>query len=152
MADNFIHFVDFGSAKVRNVTGWSNATDEKCFPAFLDIVRQVREGAVAKLRDDATFFDTKPYMLSANVGATPPKYVIRRASDLGNFCVEEYLSKSNQLKGVRPVFADIGVPADQEFRLEGADWGISTQMGYTMIGNPEVKTTLVKLIQEAATR
>jgi hypothetical protein len=152
MADNFIYFVDFESAKVKGVTGWSNTTDERCFPAFLDIMRQVREAAVKKLLSQQDFFDQKPYLLSANAGTTPPKYLIRRASDLGNFCVEEYLSRSGKLAGIRPVLADIGVPADQEFRLEGADWGISTQMGYTLALNPEVKNTLIKLIQESANR
>lgn len=93
--------------------------EEPALPALVDVMRQAREATGAKLAADPQFFAQQPFLQAINAGRATP-YEVRKATDLNEILMEEYLAKNKHHSETDAVFALIGVPLTQSQRLYAA--------------------------------
>jgi hypothetical protein len=121
------------------------AAKEFAIPAMVDVLRQVRNGAKAKMAIDPLHFDSHPMIVAA---AKP--YQIRKPSDLGDFVVEEImLSLVDRYADLKDLFTSIDVPRTQAYRLNTLTLGILTTVGQTMLTSSDAKANMVATIKAA---
>jgi hypothetical protein len=119
------------------------ATREFAIPAMVDVLKQVRNGAKAKMTADPLHFDSHPMIMAAK-----KPYQIRKPSDLGDFVVEEImLSLVDRYDDLKDLFTSIDVPRHQAYRLNTLSLAILTTVGQTMLTSSDAKATMVATIK-----
>jgi hypothetical protein len=96
MTDKQLARLDLGSLVLDHaqVAYWGTCTGEEregAIAGLTALMRQVREGAAARLAADPAAFDQEAYLQLGNA-CKPGTYVIKRPADLVGFLVDEYLA------------------------------------------------------------
>lgn len=147
VTDVLLSYIDLDSLEVDPVAlkrdHVEGAAKEFAIPAMVDVLRQVRNGAKAKMADNPLHFDTHPMIMAAE-----KTYQIRKPSDLGDFVVEEImLSPRDRYDDLKDLFTSIDVPRHQAFRLNTLTLGILTTVGQTMLTSSDAKANMVATIK-----
>ncbi|MDB5100972.1 MAG: hypothetical protein JWM80_5393, partial [Cyanobacteria bacterium RYN_339] len=109
--------------------------------AVVDLMRQTRLATAAQLKgqaDPAAFFGAKKYVIEANLRRKPAEqYQIRRAADIPEFIVREYISVplEGQSSKAFDVLYDLGLPNDAR--------DILAMAGHTVFGKALKKLVAV---------
>jgi voltage-gated potassium channel Kch len=119
--------------------------EEPAFAGMVDVIKQVRLAATAKMAADPKAFDNAPWM----AGAPFPKE-IKKPSDVCDFVVANYLVSLNGEKGrTQDAFEGAGVPDAelQAHRINALSIGLLANVGQTLISNPEAKDKMIAAIK-----
>ena len=116
--------------------------------AMVDVLRQIREAAAARLATDPAFFDARPYLAGTGVR-------IRRGADLPDFCVDAYLIPDDPegLEKNGRVMADLGFAidtqgADQKARLAAAMYSMVGALAQTLLLDADAKADAFGVVKD----
>jgi hypothetical protein len=137
-------------------THWDGEKSEPALVALRAIFKQMREDVARVTATDPRFFEHQDYMLKANqaraAGQAP--YTIGKASDLGDFMVENYFATNDpaQLLVAGTVFTSVAPPerAANAYRnvdhLFAATSGIAIALATAFISNPDAQKAVYAVI------
>ena len=148
VTDVLLSYVDFDALEVdpKNVRLDGQGEVELAVPALQDVLRRLREGAAAKMRTDAAYFEQQAYIQ----GASKPT-VIKRPSDFADFFVDEILlAEADQGDLADQLFADMGLAPEQARRAHTMAVGLAMAIGQTLVTNSEAQAAMELAIREAA--
>lgn len=106
--------LDLASLRVdESQSTWYTGPQELVIPGVVDIMRQIRVAAAAKLAADPSFFDHQAYIDAADQ-ALGKHFQILKPADLGQFIVEAYMSQldPDDFLKAGQVLASVGLTKD----------------------------------------
>jgi hypothetical protein len=151
VTDVLLSYIDLDTLEVDPATlnreGFDGSVKERALPGMADVLKQVRNGARAKMTSIPLHFDTHPLILKA---AKP--YQIRKPSDLCDFMVEDLLLGTvDRFDELQELFISIEVSPAQATRLNTLSLGILATVGQTLLTSTDAKTQMIDAIQSAKT-
>jgi sugar lactone lactonase YvrE len=137
-ADALIAYTDLDKVGVGNYEGYKGDSNELARHAFEDLFGRLRTAAARTMAADPDSFNQRPYLVAANgrrkaAGQAP--VVVRKASDLGDFLVEEYCRDVtyDHAKQASEVLADAGIEPNEVFRLMAMNSTVGYALGVTAL-------------------
>ncbi|MDB5100559.1 MAG: putative lipoprotein, partial [Cyanobacteria bacterium RYN_339] len=139
---------------VGNQEGYEGDKNELVQHAFEDLLGQIRKGAAKALAQDPAYFNNRHYVISANArraAAAKPGFDIRKASDVGDFIVDEYFSDSTagHQHMAAEVLVDCGMKPEAVLHLLSANTAVGVGMaGAFLLNYQDIEPDLRAAIRE----
>lgn len=149
ISDALIARVALSEIKLSSAT-WSRwqGPEEPAIPALVDVLRQMREAIGAKLAVDPGYFAQQAYVQEVNARRAPlPPYEIRKAADLNELIINEYLATNRPRAETDVVFTSMGVGLDLEERMYAAVNAYIAAVMAVLIADPQAKETAYDLLR-----
>lgn len=132
-----------------------NTVGRPALTVLTEVLREGRQGAIERMSADPRFFETQPYLATANA-CDPGRYAIRKPADVNDFVIAEYLVNNSDpgLFLASAVFNSLGLPTRFDFsipaiRLTRAMDAILNNLVVVYIGNANGEQDAVRAIIRA---
>ncbi len=163
MVDLLVARVDHGSARLYFKGGPLGYTgpDERCFDAYVAVLRGVRDAATTRMRalaaegeDPFAYFAARDYVKAAEARLGKP-FVFKKPADLVDFMLEAYftdpsLAPMESVLGLAAFSAELGIDTTLGTRFEAAALGSNLESARALyLGDGALMAEMFELMRAA---